>query len=112
MTAATLTFALGTAGTVTAFALTADGGGDDPAVPIDTDTAGGILHGDPTYEQWLSDFGDQTVVTSIDDIDPNVCNLVHNLNACTPEELEEMEIAPITGSMAEGESEGEPEPPF
>ena len=86
--AVTLIFALGTAG------------------------AGEVLHGDPTYEQWLSDFGDQTVVTSIDDIDPNVCNLIHNLNACTPEELEEVEIAPITGSMAEGESEGEPEPLF
>ncbi len=34
--------------------------------------------------------GDGRVVTSIDDIDPNVCNAVHNINACTQEELEEL----------------------
>ena len=32
--------------------------------------------------------------TSIDDIDPNVCNAIHNINACTPEELEELGIGP------------------
>lgn len=47
-------------------------------------------HGDPTYDKWLSDFGDENVVTSIDDIDPSVCNAVHNINACTQEELEEL----------------------
>ena len=31
--------------------------------------------------------GDQPV-RSDDDIDPNVCNLIHNINACSPEELE------------------------
>ena len=110
--AVTLTFALSTAGAVTAFALTANGGGDNPEVPNGTESAGEVLHGDPTYEQWLSDFGDQTVVTSIDDIDSNVCNLVHNLNACTPEELEELGVAPITDSIAVGESVDEPEPRY
>ena len=43
------------------------------------------LHGDPTYEQWLSDFGDGTVVTSIDDIDPDECNWIHNITACEGE---------------------------
>ena len=32
--------------------------------------------------------------TSIDDIDPKVCNAIHNINACTPEELEELGIGP------------------
>ena len=117
-----LTFALGTAGAVTAFALTADGGGDNPEVRDGTDTAGEVLHGDPTYEEWLSDFGNETVVTSIDDIDPNVCNWIHNINACTPEELKELGGAPIAGSIAVGEPhpvsgpdlgmevEGKPEP--
>ncbi len=27
-------------------------------------------------------------MTSIDDIDPNVCNMVHNINACTAEETD------------------------
>ena len=40
---------------------------------------GEITHGDPTYDEWLSDFGDGRVVTSID---PNVCNWVHNITAC------------------------------
>ncbi len=53
---------------------------------------------------------DGRVVTSIDDIDPNVCNPVHNINACTQEELNELGlvgpaimkgpfpfVAPITG---------------
>ena len=40
--------------------------------------------------------------TSIDDIDPNVCNLMHNRKPCTPEELGELGIAP---------THGDPEPP-
>ena len=43
------------------------------------------------------------IVTSIDDIDPDVCDLIHNINGCTPEELEEMGMAPVTGSIAVGE---------
>ncbi len=60
----------------------------------------------------------QTPVTSIDDIDPNVCHAIHNINACTAEELEELGMAPITGSIAVGENHagvevaGKPEPLF
>ena len=42
---------------------------------------------DPTYEEWLAEFGSgQDPVTSVDDIDPNECNWVHNINACEGEE--------------------------
>ena len=34
--------------------------------------------------------GDGPSATSIDDIDPNVCNAMHNIDACTQEELEEL----------------------
>ena len=116
ISAVTLTFALGTAGAVTAFALTTDGGGDNTQVPNSRDTAGEVLHGDPTYEEWLSDFplGDGKVVTSIDDIDPNVCNFIHNINACTAEELEEVgNLAAISWIVDPATVvEGEPEPPF
>ena len=43
-----------------------------------TSTVEAPLHGDPTYEQWLSEFGDGQVVYSIDDI----INWIHNINAC------------------------------
>ena len=91
----------------------------------------------PTYEEWLRDHGtrgsetllpvdsgqavdtsDWKVVTSIDDIDPNICNAIHNINACSPEELGELGMIPITGSIAVGEYhpgvevEGKPEPLF
>ena len=92
ISAITLTFGLGTIGAVTAFALTSDGGSDDPQVPNGGDTAGEVLHGDPTCEHWLSDFGDGKVATSINDIDPNVCDYIHNINACTAEELEELGV--------------------
>ena len=68
ISAVTLTFALGTAGAITAFAIAAGGGSDNPEVPDGGDIAGEVLHGDPT-------------ATSIDDIDPNVCNFIHNINA-------------------------------
>ncbi len=87
ISAVILTFALGTIGAVTAFAMTSDGGTDNPEVPNGGDTPGEALHGDPTYEQWLSDHGDGKVVTSIDDIDSNVCDYIHNINACSAEEL-------------------------
>ena len=115
ISAVTLTFALGTAGAVTAFALTADGGSDNPQVPEGGDTAGEVLHGDPTYEQWLSDRGDGKVVTSIDDIDPNVCNYIHNINnACSPEELKELGNLAAISWIVDPDTvvEGEPEPPF
>ena len=87
----TLTLALSIAGVGMAFALAADGGSGDPE--------------DPT-------------ATSIDDIDPNLCNAIHNINACTPEELEELGLSPVTGSIAVGEyypvpnPEANPEPLF
>ena len=114
----TLTFALATAGAVTAFALTGDVGGDKPEpTDLPTDSNAQVLHGDPTYEEGLSDQGDGTVVTSIDDIDPNVCNTIHNINACTPEELEELGMATTSGPVAVQETSpppvevaGDPEP--
>ena len=52
----TLTFALATAGAVTAFALTGDGGS---VPPVDTDTPADsntqVSTGLPSYEEWLSD---------------------------------------------------------
>ncbi len=87
ISAVTLTFAVGAMGAATAFAMTGDGGSDNLEVPKVGDTAGEVLHGDPTYEQWLSEHGDGKVVTSID---PNVCDYIHNINACTAEELEEL----------------------
>ena len=36
--------------------------------------------------------GDQPTVTSVDEIDPNVCNTVHNINACTAEELQDLGV--------------------
>ena len=112
--AVTLTFALGTVGVVTAFALTADGGSANPQVPNSGDTAGEVLHGDPTYDEWLSDFGDGKVVTSIDDIDPNECNYIHNINACTAEELEDLGDLAASSWIVDPqiEVEGEPQPPF
>ena len=57
--------------------------------------------------------------TSIDDIDPNVCNAVHNIGACTQEELEELGlvgpatmrgpfpfVAPITGQGSDNPEVG------
>ena len=59
--------------------------------------------------------GDQPV-RSDDDIDPNVCNLVHNINACSPEELEAgRDLTDETGEGAEivpGSQYGDPEPLF
>ena len=114
ISAVTLTLALSAAGAVTAFAMTGGGGSDSAG---GADTAGEVTHGDPTYEEWISDFGDGKVLTSADDIDPNVCNTVHNINACSQEELEELGmlgpatmrgpfpfVPPTTGSDVVGES--------
>ena len=102
----TLTFSLATVGVVAGFTMTGGGGDNsDGTSPTDEVTGdlptyddwlddygsepGTLLHGDPTYEQWLDDFGpDQGPITSIDDIDPDKCNLIHNITACSPEELE------------------------
>ena len=93
ISAVTLTFALGTAGAVTAFAITADGGSDNPEVP-NADIGGEVSPGLPNHDEWISDFGDGTVVTSIDDIDPDQCNWVHNINACTPKSWKRWEWPP------------------
>ena len=91
----TLTAALGIAGAGMAFAL-----------------AGEVSDGLPLYDAGPPD------ATSIDDIDPDVCNAIHNINACTPEELEELGLSPVTGSVAVGEyypvpnGEANPEPLF
>ena len=105
----TLNAALGIAGAGMAFALTGDLGDDDPKV---ADTAGEVSDGLPLYDAEPPD------ATSIDDIDPDVCNVIHNINACTLDELDELGMAPVTGSIAVGEyypvpSVGpEPEPLF
>ena len=108
-----LTFTLAVAGIVTGFTLNAGSGEPaqdpdatsiddiDPKVcnaihninactPEELEDLGVAPHGDSTYDEWLSDFGDGKVVTSIDNVDPNACDYIHNINACTPEELEEL----------------------
>ena len=118
ISALTLTLVLGIAGAGTAFALAGDGGSDNPEVPNDTDTAEQVSDGLPSYDEGIPDNGDGKVVTSIDDIDPNVCNAIHNINACTPEELEELGMTSVTGSIVVGEYypdpnvEAKPEPLF
>ena len=69
-------------------------------VPVET------THGDPTYEEWLSDIGSsQGLVTSIDDIDPNQCNLVHNINACGPDQIGFIEVGePRAGDLLQADS--------
>ena len=58
-------------------------------------STGTILHGDPTYEQWLAEFGpSEDPVTSIDDIDPNECNQVHNIDACEGNEFSVVDPTP------------------
>ena len=105
----TLTAALGIAGAGMAFALAGDPGSDDPE---DADTAGQVSDGLPLYDAGPPD------ATSIDDIDPDVCNLIHNINACTLDELDELGMAPVTGSLTVGEYypvpsvEPKPEPLF
>ena len=105
----TLTAALGIAGAGMAFALAGDPGSDDPE---GADTAGEVSDGRPLYDAGPPD------ATSIDDIDPNVCNVIHNINACTLDELDELGMAPVTGSIAVGEYypvpdvEPKPEPLF
>ena len=109
------TLSLNTAGGVTAFTLTNNGESNNAD---GTNMAGEVSHGIPAHEEWLSNYKPtQDPVTSIDDIDPNVCNLVHNINACSPEELEV--FGALTDETGEGvETEpgsgvgGNPEPLF
>ena len=104
----TLTFSLATVGIVAGYTLTG-GGGDNSEGTSPTDEVtgdlptyegwldeydsepGALLHGDPTYEQWLAKYGsDQGPITSIDDIDPDECNLIHNIDACSSEEIKDL----------------------
>ena len=93
-----LTFTLAVAGIVTGFTLNTGSGEPaqdpdatsiddiDPKVcnaihdinactPEELEDLGVAPHGDSTYDEWLSDFGDGKVVTSIDNVDPNACAL-------------------------------------
>ena len=132
-----LTFTLAVAGIVTGFTLNAGSGEPaqdpdatsiddiDPKVcnaihninactPEELEDLGVAPHGDSTYDEWLSDFGDGKVVTSIDNVDPNACDYIHNTNACTPEELEELGNLAAISWIVDPDTvvEGEPEPPF
>ena len=132
-----LTFTLAVAGIVTGFTLNAGSGEPapdpdatsiddiDPKVcnaihninactPEELEDLGVAPHGDSTYDKWLSDFGDGKVVTSIDNVDPNACDYIHNINACTPEELEELGNLAAISWIVDPDTvvEGEPEPPF
>ncbi len=132
-----LTFTLAVAGIVTGFTLNAGSGepAQDPTAtsiddidpnvcnaihninactPEELEDLGVAPHGDPTYDDWLSDFGDGRVVTSIDNVDPNACDYIHNINACTAEELEELGNLAAISWIVDPDTvvEGEPEPPF
>ncbi len=78
-----MTLAVATAATITAFTLIGDwGDGDDGLKPF----AEEITQTDPADEARVSDVGSgQRPVTSIDDIDPDQCNLFHNITACEGE---------------------------
>ena len=84
-------------------------------------TGGGYaLAGDGTNApEVVEPSGDELAPTSIDDIDPNVCNAVHNINACTQEELEDLGlvgpttmrgpspfVAPLTGQGSDSPEVG------
>ena len=68
----TVAMALGTTGATTAFAMTGHNNGDVP---------------DESLAEGIPKFPGGKVVTSIDDIDLNKCNIIHNINACTPDEI-------------------------
>ncbi len=81
-------------GAGTAFALSGDGAGN--------------AEGDPLSNA-VSPSSVQPPVRSDEDIDPNECNLVHNINACDEDDLEALGGAPILGSTP---LVGDPEPGF
>ncbi len=82
----TVALVLGTAGAITALAMTGHSG-DDPNKRLDE----GVPE-PPCCKQvshpGMANPGLGVPVTSIDDIDPDRCDLVHNINACTPEEIQ------------------------
>lgn len=74
-------------------------------------TGGGIaLAGNGTGTPELGEpSGGQGPIRSDEDINPNVCNPIHNIKACTPEELEELGMAPGgTASTVEAPLHGDP----
>ncbi len=97
-----LTLCLAVAGLVVGFTL--NGGSGTPA----QEPAGQVEEPSCNRHPIRSDEG----------IDPSVCNAVHNINACTQEELEEMGMYPMARSIAVGENHGgvkvagKPEPLF
>ena len=96
----TLTAVLGIAGAGMAFALAGDPVNDNPD---EAGVAGQISDGVPLYDAGPPD------ATSIDDIDPDVCNVIHNINACTLDELDELGLAQYYTVPGVGP---EPEPLF
>ena len=109
ISAVTLAFALGTAGAITVFAMTANDDEDNPETSNVVNTSGEVSDSLPTYDEWLSDFGDGKVVTSIDGIDPDVCDYIHNINACTAEELEKLgNLAAISWVVDPDNNVGDP----
>ena len=81
-------------GAGTAFALSGDGAGN--------------AEGDPLSDA-VAPSNVQPPVRSDEDIDPNECNLVHNINACDEDDFEALGGAPILGSTP---LVGDPEPGF
>ena len=81
-------------GAGTAFALSGDGAGNAEGDPLSDAVAPSSVH---------------PPVRSDEDIDPNECNLVHNINACDEDDLEALGGAPILGSTP---LVGDPEPGF
>ena len=90
-----LVAALVAVGTVTAFALTNDDARDSEVAP-----GGEVMDNEPT--------GQGVMITIIDDMDPNKCNLIHMINACTQEELEALGYS----GYAKPFLHGDPEPFF
>ena len=114
-----LTLTIAVAGIIMGFTLSGGSGApaQDPAGQIEEPSGNGppiLFHEGVDSDQHV-DSSDWKVVTSIDDIDPDICNAIHNINACSPEELEELGITHITGSITVGENhpegEGEVEGP-
>ena len=81
-------------GAGTAFALSGDGAGTAEGDPLSYAVAPSSV---------------QPPVRSDEDIDPNECNLVHNINACDEDDFEALGGAPILGSTP---LVGDPEPGF
>ncbi|MCH9017633.1 MAG: hypothetical protein IIB89_07740 [Chloroflexi bacterium] len=102
-----LTLSLAVAGIIMGFTLSGGSGApaQDPAGQIEEPSGNRppIRSDESIDSDQAVDTTDWKVATSIDDIDPNVCNLMHNRAPCTAEELGELGMTPTTGSIAVGE---------